>query len=90
MKAVYKYPLMWLPQQSVLMTEGALVLSVGLQGSMPMAWALVDPEAQAAQAIRSFWIVPTGAPRSDLDGLRFLGRLTTAQHEEYHVFTERG
>jgi len=88
MKAVWKFPLMWLPEQTVNLPDGAWVLSCGLQGRMPVVWALVDP-AQEKFIPRRLVIVPTGAHRSDMEKVAFVGRLTNEAHEEYHVFVER-
>ena len=81
---IYKYDIphhgthMGLPQ-------GAKVLSVGIQGSSPKLWALVDPDAP--EVLRPIIVLATGQQTSPVVGsMEFVGRITTSAGFEFHVF----
>lgn len=44
MKRIYKYPLAAEDLQTVIMPEGAEILTIQVQGATPCIWALVDIE----------------------------------------------
>jgi hypothetical protein len=56
---IHKYPLT-LGRSTLLLREGARVLSVQMQRGQPMLWALVDPTAPLVEQI--VYGVPTGVP----------------------------
>jgi hypothetical protein len=59
-----------------------------MQGEMPCAWALVDPEQPKVR--RRFWVVGTGHPFPNWWGQLYVG---TVQMREgalvFHVFCEQ-
>ena len=63
--------------------KGAEILSFQIQGSEPMFWALVDPEAEREE--RTFIFTGTGVPIPEFEGMRFID---TLQSEGYvfHLF----
>lgn len=84
---VYKYPLVLDDRQTVMMPEGARLLSVQLQGGKICLWAIVDPSSRPqARCIR---IAGTGHPIED--GLAFIGTVQTVGGVlVWHVFEVTG
>lgn len=59
-KVIWKYPLHAADSASILMPEGARILTVQTQDGQPQIWALVD---QAAKPVPHYFrIVATGQP----------------------------
>ncbi len=59
MKSIFKYPLEDKTEQSVLMPQGAQVLSVQVQDNKPMLYALVDD----ALPLRQVRVISVGTGR---------------------------
>jgi len=57
MRQIWKYPLD-LEQTAINMPKDAQVLAVQAQGTVPMLWAMVDPEAELER--RQFYTFDTG------------------------------
>lgn len=60
MKAIWKYPLEIRDLQTLMVPEGATILTVQAQHDIPVLWALVDPKAPKVR--RDFEILGTGNP----------------------------
>ena len=80
---VYKYPLAWSDEASVMMPRGARVLAAQPQGSELFVWALVRPGLPLVE--RRFRIAGTGHP---IEGV--VEHISTIQMQEgalvFHVF----
>lgn len=59
---IWKYPLELGDDQIIAMPDGAQILTVQMQGSKLCLWALVDPEPELPQRMRSIEIIGTGNP----------------------------
>ncbi len=71
MLTVYKYELPIADIAKVALPEGAEILSVGLQGGLPMLWARVDTEVTGTE-VRMVRLAGTGHPHADG---RFIGSM---------------
>ncbi len=60
---IYKYPVPVTDINEISMPEGSALLSVQLQGNLPMLWALVSPEAPLT--VRTLRTYGTGQPLPD-------------------------
>lgn len=88
-RRIFKYPLMVVDQQTIMMPRGADILCVQMQGEVPTLWAVVDPDWNghpAPEEARTINIYGTGNPMRDPMGLyigtvqQFSGALV------WHVF----
>lgn len=79
---IWKWSLMALDAQTLLMPKGAQVLSVQMQNDIPQIWALVDQNAPLETRI--FNTYGTGNPMPDAVG-RFVGTFQLMQLV-FHVF----
>lgn len=59
-RKIYKYPLELADTQSVLMPEGAEILTAQMQGETLCLWALVDIEPELPKQSREIEIIGTG------------------------------
>lgn len=89
MTKIYKYPLRIVDRQTVMMPDGARILSVGHQGDAGdlAMWARVDPSAKLQP--RYFVIHGTGHPCEATDASRFIGTVLMQMHGAplvWHVF----
>lgn len=85
---IYKYDVPVKGEATVDMPEGARVLSVGLQGSSPKIWALVDPRAPMRP--RRFAWRGTGHPATDVADERFIGTVHLLEGEVVaHLFERK-
>ncbi len=55
---IWKFPLLTITPQSIMMPKGAQILSCQMQGVVPCLWAIVDPDA--ALEARTVHIIGTG------------------------------
>lgn len=55
---IFKYPLLSVGAQNLMLPKGAKILSVQFQGEALCVWALVDPDAIPAPVM--IWIIGTG------------------------------
>jgi hypothetical protein len=83
MKTIYKYPFRIQDEQMLAMPEGAQILSVQMQGTIPTIWALVASEAPLKP--RKIEVYGTGHEIVDLNSLQYLG---TVQERGFvwHIF----
>ncbi len=90
MKTIWKFTLDILDTQSILMPDGAEILSVSEQFDMPVLYALVDSEASVTP--RMVYIRGTGHPLNSLaanldGGAKFVGTVKTMGGQlMWHVF----
>lgn len=63
MKTIWKFPLLLEDEVSVMMPEGAIVLTAAAQRGSVFLWAVVDPKAP--MRIRRFAVRGTGHPVGD-------------------------
>ena len=85
MKTIWKFAMPFDDVATVMIPQGATMLSVGVQDEMPMIWAVVDSEAPLTA--RRFRVAGTGH-RLDLEStVQFIG---TIQLENgrfiFHIF----
>lgn len=66
MKAVWKYPIAVQSEQRIEIPEGALLLTVQIQGELPCLWAVVDRDAPLATLV--LWTAGTGHPLPSTEG----------------------
>jgi hypothetical protein len=86
MKKVFKYTLLEVPQQAIVMPSGAVLLSVHMQKGEACLWALVDTDNPPAA--RHVGIYGTGMPVPDSPGAFVGTELTDGGHFVFHVFDE--
>jgi len=88
MNTVYKYPLTWVTEQTVLLPKGAEVLTAMLQNDDLILWAMVDTDAPLTE--RYFQVYGTGHEISDApDDMAYIStvRMQTAGTELiWHIF----
>ena len=65
MKTTWKFRLELADEQTLMMPEGAEILSAQMQGETLCMWALVEPDAPKQR--RVIEIIGTGNPASDTD-----------------------
>jgi hypothetical protein len=83
-KTIWKFPLESVDEQTVEMPEGAWILTVQMQGSVPCLWAVVHPEARLTP--RRILIHGTGRPPLDRLG-RYIGTVQMLDGSRvFHVF----
>jgi hypothetical protein len=70
MKTIWKFPFEPTDEFSLVVPVGAKFLSAQVQGSIPCAWFLVNPEA--AKEKRYFRLLGTGHPFPDSEGCMHL------------------
>ena len=66
LQTIWKFHLMVIDKQTVMMPEGSIVLCVQMLGGNPCLWAMVDPAAALRE--RSFRIIGTGDEIKDNPG----------------------
>ena len=92
MKSVFKYELNVIDEQTVLLPEGAEILSVQFQDDQHWSnrlfiWALVDDAVSVPKFERAIRIHGTGHPVSPNLNLRFIDTVQTAGGQlVFHVF----
>lgn len=69
MKTIYKYPLRIADEQEIYMPDGAIPLSVQMQGDHACLWVLVDPDR--SQCKRRILIHGTGHSIEE-DGIKYI------------------
>ncbi len=86
MKTIFKYPLLMLVKQKILIPKGGEILRVQTQREIPNIWVLVDTEKENQQ--RTIGIYGTGfVLPSDLDKRQYIGTFELLRGEKiYHVF----
>lgn len=86
LRVVYKYKLELISGvQSVVLPKGAQILHVGVQGSNPTLWALVDPREPMTTVL--LHVAATGA-YFNCGSLRHVGTLMLKDATVWHVFAE--
>ena len=86
MKKVYKYVLPMYDDVAIELPQGAKILKVDTQESVPCIWALVDPDAPLE--MRKFRVVGTGHPIEE-KGLEFIGTFQMYGGElVFHLFEQ--
>lgn len=90
METIYKYQLPAADDAGVEMQAGAEILHIGVQGDIPMIWALVDSEAR--MEVRKFVTYGTGHEVDcDPSGLKFIGTWMMAGGSlVFHTFEKIG
>ena len=84
-RSVWKFPLEATDEQSIDMPDGAEILCVQMQGSMPTLWALVDP--LAPKVARHFRVAGTGHAIKTFDLPKYIGTFQLAAGSlVFHVF----
>jgi len=84
MNVIYKYPVK--PDASIELPQGARILSIHVQHSVPCLWALVNPVAP--KEVRRFHTIPTGQPFDD-SGLTYIGTFHGIEGwMVFHLFEE--
>lgn len=87
-KAIYKYPLIVADTQTVTLPQGAEILSVQVQNSNPMLWALVNTDPFVKTENRVIKTYGTGEPIYESD--TYLKYISTYQLSNgslvFHVF----
>lgn len=63
---IYKYPLVVTDEQTIMLPEGAKVLTLEEQYGEPMLWALVDPDAKKEGRLVRIYGTGHEVDRSDL------------------------
>lgn len=87
---IYKYTLKVTDEQTVMLPEGARVLSVANQGDDMVLYAHVDPRKPENAKVRVF-IYGTGNPAIVPDTARFMGTFSQRGGRlMWHVFAEGG
>jgi hypothetical protein len=90
---IYKYPLTIADGHTVMMPEGARILSVAEQSGVLCIWALVD-ETIEANVKNTFLIVGTGNPLSltflNNGKTTFIGTVVMTYGLVWHVFHDIG
>lgn len=81
---VEKFPIYLIERQTLTLTQGCELLSVGMQYGSPCLWARVEPTAPPRKV--AIFIVQTGQELPKV-GLAYLGTLVGEVHA-YHVFEE--
>jgi hypothetical protein len=83
MKTIYKYPILVVDEQTVIMPFGAEILTVQMQNGQPCLWALVDTSNPINQ--RHIQVRGTGHDCSDAG--RYIGTFQMENGElVFHVF----
>lgn len=67
MKAIYKYPIAVIDEQTIEIPLGGQILAVQMQNEIPCMWVLVDPQHVIVK--RDFRIYGTGQQIPDSAGL---------------------
>jgi hypothetical protein len=84
MKAIWKYQIEITDEQSVMMPEGAEILTAQIQGRLPFVWAIVNPTAPEKK--RTIEVIPTGMTFPDASR-RYIGTVQTAEGRlVWHIF----
>lgn len=87
MKRIWKYTLEIEDEQTVLMPEEAVPLSVQIQHGEPQLWALVD--SAMPHKARTFKTIGTGNPNTLTDSAEFIGTYQLGLGDlVFHVFEE--
>ena len=87
MKYIFKYPIMPDDQQTVLMPDGAVILTVQCQHDFPCIWALVDDTKPGK--LRKIAMVGTGRPCDHLESAAYIGTFQIRGGTlVFHVFDE--
>jgi hypothetical protein len=83
MKTIYKYPLQITDRQSLILKEGAQILSAQSQYDGLFAWVMVD--TAAPRAIRKINIYGTGNPIQTNETLKFISTVQMGAFV-WHIF----
>jgi len=85
MKTIYKYPFEIVDAFTLTLPVTAQILTVQLQGEVPVLWALLDNREEVS--FRNFRIFGTGHTLPDRDDLTYVGTIQT-KNLVWHVFVE--
>jgi hypothetical protein len=86
-KQIWKYPIQISDCVEHEMPRGARLLCVQVQWGMPCLWAIVDPEQPRVR--RRFWVVGTGHPFPNSEGLFYIGTVQLSGGTLiFHFFVE--
>lgn len=84
MKTIYKYPLEFLPEQTIEMSIGFQILDIQKQHAVPCIWALVDNDNIPLYV--KIYIYGTGEEIKQTD-LNYIGTYQSAEGNlVFHVF----
>lgn len=88
MRQIWKYPLEFAPEQTLVLPDGAIVRHAGFQRDTLCLWVEV-PDIRALPAEATVWIHATGDEVPDPGAARYVG---TVQENVlvWHVYVEAG
>lgn len=85
MKIIYKYPLKIMPQQDILLSAGAKILTVQMQENFPVLWAIIDSKLETQRIHRIFMYI-TGEPLPDtVNALEYIAAIQLRGYV-FHIF----
>lgn len=86
-KTIFKYPLQLREEQTILLPEGAEILSIQLQDDIPTLWTMLDRGGKEAVNHR-IRMVGTGWAFEAKGRLKFLSTVQTRDGLVFHFFEE--
>lgn len=84
---IFKYPLLITDEQTIMMPENALIISVATQYGEVCVWALVSPEMPRKPVVVR--VIGTGHEMPSMRGMKFVGSIM--MHEGslvWHIFAD--
>ncbi|MFA6711118.1 MAG: hypothetical protein WCS33_00170 [Candidatus Caldatribacteriota bacterium] len=91
MKRVFKYPLVMMDRNTIVLPKGSKILSVESQKDDIVVYAIVDDSVSTEVEEHVFLIRGTGHPADDVDGYDFLNTVKLyGDTLIFHIFYARG